>query len=65
MLHVIRLFLQDLNRLVVKAESALIRIPHLEFEIPPNTQKGKVSTVESIITQATEDIEKEQPVRKV
>ena len=50
---------------MVKADTALVRIPHLEFEIPPNTQKGKVSTVESILSQAVQDIEMEQPVRKV
>ncbi len=50
---------------MVKADTAFVRIPHLDFEIPPNTQKGKVSTVESIIRQAVDDLEKEQPARKV
>ncbi len=50
---------------MVKGDTAHVRIPHLDFEIPPNTQKGKVSTVESILRQAVDDIEKEQPARKV
>uniref|UniRef100_A0A8C8G8G9 Zinc finger protein ZPR1 n=1 Tax=Oncorhynchus tshawytscha TaxID=74940 RepID=A0A8C8G8G9_ONCTS len=31
---------QDMNREVVKADSATTRIPELDFEIPPYTQKG-------------------------
>lgn len=56
---------QHLNRLVVKADTASVQIPELEFEIPPCTQEGSITTVESILKQAVEGLEKEQPVRKV
>jgi len=28
--------------MVVKASTALVSIPELDFEIPPNTQKGSI-----------------------
>uniref|UniRef100_A0A8C8IL05 Zinc finger protein ZPR1 n=1 Tax=Oncorhynchus tshawytscha TaxID=74940 RepID=A0A8C8IL05_ONCTS len=40
---------QDMNREVVKADSATTRIPELDFEIPPYTQKGSLSTIEGLI----------------
>ena len=59
------LFHQDLNRMVVKADTATVRIPELEFEIPSHTQKGRITTIESILMQSVEGLEKEQPIRKV
>lgn len=58
-------YIQYLNRLVVKGDSAIVLIPELEFEIPSMTQKGCITTVESIISQAIADLEKDQAVRKV
>lgn len=55
---------EDLNREVVKADSASTRIPQLEFEIPAFTQKGCLSTVEGIIDRAVAGLEQEQPVRR-
>ncbi|XP_028303478.1 zinc finger protein ZPR1 [Gouania willdenowi] len=55
---------QDLNREVVKAESATIRIPELDFEIPPFTQKGSLSTVEGVIDRAVAGLEQDQPARR-
>ncbi len=57
--------LQQLNRLVVKGETASIKIPEVEFEIPANSSKGKVTTVEGIINQAIVNLEAEQPYRMV
>ena len=51
--------------MVVKTDSAVVRIPELDFESPANTQKGRITTVESVLTEAISDLEKEQPVRKV
>lgn len=59
------LFVQYLNRLVVKGNSAVVCIPELDFEIPSNTQKGNITTVESVLSQAISDLEKDQPLRKV
>lgn len=55
---------QDLNREVVKADSATTRIPELDFEIPPFTQKGALSTVEGLLDRAVAGLEQDQPVRR-
>lgn len=49
----------------MRADTASVMIPELEFEIPPNAKKGDVTTVESILTQSVEGLEREQPLRKV
>ncbi|KAK6931945.1 Zinc finger, ZPR1-type [Dillenia turbinata] len=36
--------LKMLNRQVLKSDSATIKIPELDFEIPPEAQRGKLST---------------------
>ncbi|XP_072237697.1 zinc finger protein ZPR1 [Leuresthes tenuis] len=55
---------QDLNREVVKADSATTRIPELDFEIPPFTQKGSLSTVEGLLDRAVAGLEQDQLVRR-
>lgn len=55
---------QDLNRELVKADSATTRIPELDFEIPAYTQKGSLSTIEGLIERAAAGLEQEQPIRK-
>lgn len=55
---------QDLNREVVKADSAITRIPELEFEIPPFTQKGALSTIEGLLDRAVAGLEQDQPLRR-
>ncbi|XP_014053070.1 zinc finger protein ZPR1 isoform X2 [Salmo salar] len=54
---------QDMNREVVKADSATTRIPELDFEIPPYTQKGSLSTIEGLIDRAVEGLEQDQQLR--
>ena len=51
--------------MVVKADSALVKVPELNFEIPPNTQKGVVTTIEGLLSRSISDLLEEQPVRKV
>ncbi|KAF3690230.1 Zinc finger protein ZPR1 Zinc finger protein 259 [Channa argus] len=55
---------QDLNREVVKADSATTRIPELDFEVPPFTQKGSLSTIEGLLDRAIAGLEQDQPVRR-
>ncbi|KAJ8257008.1 hypothetical protein COCON_G00191600 [Conger conger] len=55
---------EDLNREVVKADSATTRIPELDFEIPAYTQKGSLSTIEGLIERAAAGLEQEQPIRQ-
>jgi len=45
-----------LNRSVVKSEFATIKIPDLDFEIPPQTQKGSIKTVEGYLLSTIEGI---------
>ena len=56
---------KDLNRQVVRADTASLTIPELAFEVPANTQEGSLSTVEGIITRAVEGLEQDQPLRRV
>ncbi|XP_043937092.1 zinc finger protein ZPR1 [Protopterus annectens] len=56
---------EDLNREVVKADSATTRIPEVDFEIPAFTQKGALSTVEGLIDRAIAGLKQDQPIRKV
>ena len=49
----------------MRADTASVMIPELEFEIPPNAKKGDITTIESILTQSVEELEKEQPLRMV
>ncbi|XP_017264067.1 zinc finger protein ZPR1 [Kryptolebias marmoratus] len=55
---------QDLNREIVKADSATTRIPELDFEIPPFTQKGSLSTIEGLLDRAVAGLEQDQPGRR-
>uniref|UniRef100_A0A4W5NH46 Zinc finger protein ZPR1 n=1 Tax=Hucho hucho TaxID=62062 RepID=A0A4W5NH46_9TELE len=57
--------IQDMNREVVKADSATTRIPELDFEIPPYTQKGSLSTIEGLLDRAVAGLEQDQPLRNV
>lgn len=42
-----------LRRQVVKSNSATVTVPELQFEIPPGTQKGVITTVEGLLTDAS------------
>ncbi|KAE8663102.1 zinc finger protein ZPR1 isoform X2 [Hibiscus syriacus] len=51
-------------RQVVKSESATIKIPELVFEIPPEAQRGSLSTVEGILVRAIDGLQALQEERK-
>ncbi|XP_059451140.1 uncharacterized protein LOC132181934 [Corylus avellana] len=53
-----------LDRQVVKSESATIKIPELDFEIPPEAQRGSLSTVEGILVRAVDELQALQEERK-
>mmetsp|Transcript_37602 Transcript_37602/g.82334 ORF Transcript_37602/g.82334 Transcript_37602/m.82334 type:complete len:560 (+) Transcript_37602:165-1844(+) len=53
----------DLNRQLVKSDSATFAIPSIEFEIPPTTQRGTISTIEGVLRRAIDNLEKSQPER--
>jgi len=47
---------RDLNRQVVKSEHCTVIIKELDFEIPPQTQRGVLTTVEGLIQKAAEGL---------
>ena len=55
---------EALNRSVVKSEFATIRIPEVDFEIPPQTQKGSIKTVEGYLMSAIDGISALQEQRR-
>ncbi|XP_053685035.1 zinc finger protein ZPR1 [Sabethes cyaneus] len=57
--------LEDLNRRVVKSDYSSVRIEELDFEIPVQSQKGEVTTVEGIIDRVIRGLEQDQPVRRI
>ena len=47
----------NLNRTVVKSEYATIRVPELDLEIPSQTQKGSINTLEGFLAKTIEGLE--------
>lgn len=48
------------NLQVVKSDSAAVFIPELEFEIPSSTQKGTITTVEGLLSEAASGLKQTQ-----
>ncbi|XP_065072940.1 zinc finger protein ZPR1 [Ochlerotatus camptorhynchus] len=57
--------MKDLNRRVVKSDYSSVRIEELDFDIPAQSQKGEVTTVEGIIDRVVRGLEQDQPVRRI
>jgi zinc finger protein len=55
----------DLNRQIIKSDSASVSFPAIEFEIPPLTQKGEITTIEGIIGTAAKNLSISQPIRVI
>nr|CAG4649358.1 EOG090X06TU [Scapholeberis mucronata]SVE93639.1 EOG090X06TU [Scapholeberis mucronata] len=55
---------QDLNRQVIKSDFATVKIPEIDFEIPPQSKRGEITTVEGILNRCVAGLEQDQPVRK-
>lgn len=56
---------QDLNRQVVKSDFTSIKIPSLDFEIPAQSQKGEITSIEGIIERCISGLKQDQVRRKV
>jgi zinc finger protein len=54
---------EDLNRQIVKSDSATLFFPTLDLEIPPSTQQGKVSTLEGILQTIVDHLTQQQAER--
>jgi len=55
---------KDLDRQVIKTDSAKVSIPELDFEIPAGSQKGVLTTIEGILDRAIQGLEQDQIVRR-
>ncbi|XP_059612173.1 zinc finger protein ZPR1 [Phlebotomus argentipes] len=55
---------QDLNRKVVKSDYSSIKIVELDFEIPSQSQKGEITTIEGILERSIKGLEQEQTIRR-
>lgn len=56
---------RDLNRQVCKSDYSSIKIPEIDFEIPSQSQKGEITTVEGVLGRSIEGLEALQPERRV
>nr|CAG4645548.1 EOG090X06TU [Lynceus sp. MCZ IZ 141354] len=56
---------RDLNRQVVKSDYATVKIPEVEFEIPPQSQKGEITTIEGILDRTVAGLQQDQIVRRI
>lgn len=54
---------EDLDRQLVKSNSAILSIPELNFEIPSVTQRGTISTIEGVLKVAASNLEQLQSER--
>ncbi|XP_056461721.1 zinc finger protein ZPR1 [Gadus chalcogrammus] len=54
----------DLDREVVRSDSAITKIPELDFEVPAYTQKGSLSTIEGLLDRAVVALQQDQDVRR-
>lgn len=55
----------DLDRQVVKSDYASVYIPELQLEIPAESQKGSLTTVEGVLTATHTGLSHLQPVRRI
>lgn len=54
----------DLNRKVVTSDYTSIKIPEVELEVPAQSQKGEVTTVEGILEHTQRNLEQDQLKRR-
>lgn len=55
--------IEDLNRQIVKSDSASLFLPAVNLEIPASTQRGKISTLEGILTTTADHLATQQSER--
>ncbi|KAL4161865.1 hypothetical protein PRNP1_002416 [Phytophthora ramorum] len=55
---------EDLNRQLIKADAGVVYFPALDFEIPRETQRGSINTIEGVLQKAIEDLRENQDHRR-
>jgi zinc finger protein len=53
----------DLGRQLIKADTATVLIPSIEFEIPARSQRGGITTIEGVLSRAAENLQMYQAER--
>jgi len=56
--------IKDLSRQLVKSDYATVCVPEVELEIPPEGEKGEVTTIEGILRKTIEGLNREQEHRR-
>lgn len=54
---------KDLGRQIIKADTATVLIPSIEFEIPARSQRGGITTIEGVLSRAAENLQMYQAER--
>ena len=54
--------LEDMERQIVKSDTAILRIEDLEIEVPAG--RGRLTNVEGILSEVLKDLERDQKIRK-
>lgn len=55
----------DLNRRIVKSDHTSVKFIELDFEIPAQSQKGEITTLEGVIDRSIDGLQQDQPVRRI
>ncbi len=55
---------RGLGRQGVTSDQATVTVPEIDLEIPANSQKGAVTTVEGVLQRTVTALEQDQPVRR-
>lgn len=55
----------DFNRRIVKSDFTSIKFIDMDFEIPAESQKGEITTLEGIVERARAALQQEQPLRRI
>jgi len=56
---------QDLSRQIVKSDYASLIVPEIDLEVPPNSQKGTITTIEGVLKRTIMGLAQDQPVRRL
>ncbi|CAB4065637.1 unnamed protein product [Lepeophtheirus salmonis] len=58
-------FAEDVVGQFIKSDWASVQIPSIELEIPSQSQKGEITTIEGILNRTEEGLISEQPAREI
>ncbi|OQR90832.1 hypothetical protein ACHHYP_05198 [Achlya hypogyna] len=56
---------EDLNRQLIKSDTASVYFPEIDFEIPAKTQQGSINTIEGLLSKSIEGLRANQDERRL